>query len=112
MTKVLPQWDGVVTQVDSHNFEDEVINADKPVLVDFWSPACVPCRNLIPTVEAFAKKYKDSVKVVKVNVEENSALACKYAIGSIPNILLFKGKEVKGQIIGSFRGPKLEKLIL
>ena len=88
-----------LTSVTSENWEQEVTNSDKPVLVDFWAEWCGPCRMVGPVVEQIAQSYSDKIKVVKLNVDENQEIAMKYGIQSIPSLLIFKnGKEIKRTI--------------
>lgn len=88
--------------VNSSNFEQEVLKSEIPVLVDFWAPWCMPCRMMAPTLDALAADLAGKLKIVKVNTEEsdNQGLAIKYQIQSIPNMKLFKGGEVIGEFIG------------
>lgn len=80
-------------------FDELVLKSDKPVLVDFWAPWCGPCRMVAPVVEEIAQDYKDSVKVVKINTDENPAVATQFGIRSIPTIGIFmNGKAVDGVI--------------
>ena len=95
------------SDVTDQTFETEVIkNEETPTLVDFWAPWCGPCRMVAPIVEELAGEYEGRVKFVKVNTDENPAVSGRYGIRSIPTLLVFKGGEVKGQIVG-FR-PKSE----
>ncbi len=73
------------------NFEDEVINASKPVLVDFWAPWCGPCRMLSPVVDELAEEHSGEVYVGKVNIDEEPELATRFGVMSIPTVMLFKG---------------------
>ena len=82
------------------NFNEEVINSDKPVLVDFWATWCGPCMMIAPIVEEIAQEFAGKIKVGKVNVDEEDELASEYEIYSIPTLLLFKNGEVVGQLIG------------
>jgi thioredoxin 1 len=95
----------VVTVTDA-NFDAEVLNSDKPVLVDFWAPWCGPCVQLSPIIDEIADSKAGSVKVAKVNVDQNVQIAGKFRINSIPALLFFKGGEVRDQLVG--RVPKTE----
>lgn len=90
-----------VLEVNNDNFEQEVKNSDKPVIVDFWAEWCAPCRMMSPIVEEIAEEYGDKVKVVKVNVDGNQALAATYNVMSIPSILLFKDGRPVEHVIGA-----------
>lgn len=82
------------------NFEIEVINTDEVVLVDFWAPWCGPCGMLAPTIDELSREYAGKVKVGKVNVDEEGALASEYAVVSIPTVILFKNGKACERLVG------------
>lgn len=88
-------------QFNESNFQSEVIESDKPVLVDFWAEWCGPCKMIGPVIDQVAAEVGDTAKVGKVNVDECGSLAQKYNVRSIPLLLFFKGGEVKDQIVGA-----------
>ncbi len=85
--------------VTSDNFHDEVINSDKPVLLDFWASWCGPCRMIAPIVEEIAAERSD-IKVGKINVDEEPALATQFGVMSIPTLVVMKDGEVVNQAVG------------
>jgi thioredoxin 1 len=87
-------------EVTDATFDAEVLKADKPVLVDFWAPWCGPCRMVAPVVDELSEEYAGKVKFVKLNTDDNVRTASQYGIRSIPTLLVFKGGEPVGQIIG------------
>jgi thioredoxin 1 len=91
---------GKPKDVTDANFDQEVIQAAKPVLVDFWAPWCGPCRMVAPVVEELADEYAGKVEFAKLNTDDNPQTAVKYGIRSIPTLLVFKGGEPVGQIVG------------
>jgi thioredoxin 1 len=82
------------------SFSDDVLNADQPVLVDFWAPWCGPCRALTPTINALAEEFEGRAKVGKVNVDENPETAVEYGVRSIPTLLIIHNGEVVDQTMG------------
>jgi len=96
--------------VTSQNFEQEILKSEVPVLVDFWADWCVPCRMVAPILEEIAGEYSDKLKVTKINVDEESELASRYSIISIPTMLLFKNGEVVNQKVGAGSRKEIESI--
>ena len=92
--------------VTDNNFQAEVLEADKPVLVDFWAPWCGPCRVIAPHLEELGAE-RDDLKIVKLNVDENPQTAAGYNVMSIPTLLLFKNGAVAHQIVGALPKSRL-----
>lgn len=90
-----------VAEFNDTNFENEVLQSDQPVLVDFWAPWCGPCRMLAPTVEEVAGEYDGKVKVGKLNTDEARQAAVNYKVQSIPTLMLFKNGEVADTLMGA-----------
>jgi thioredoxin 1 len=89
-----------VSEVNDANFEQEVLQSEQPVLVDFWAAWCGPCKALAPIVDEVATEYSGRLKVMKMDVDRNSATPMRYGIRGIPALLLFKGGKVADQIVG------------
>ncbi|WP_020614081.1 thioredoxin [Sediminispirochaeta bajacaliforniensis] len=94
----------------SANFEDEVQNSAIPVLVDFWAEWCVPCKMIGPILEEIAEDFDGKIKVGKINVDQEEALAGRFNIISIPTLMVFKGGEVVNQQVGAGSRDAIEKL--
>ncbi len=100
-----------VKDVNESSFEKEVLQSDKPVLVDFWAEWCAPCRMLAPTIDAIAEQFGDTAGVVKVNVHENTSTAQRYGIKGIPTLILFNaGKEVE-RVVGATSKESISRMI-
>lgn len=95
--------------VTDSTFDTEVLQNDKPVLVDFWAPWCGPCRQVSPIIEEIASEHSEALDVVKVNTDENPRTSAAYGITSIPTLNVYKGGELVKQIIGARPKPVLER---
>jgi thioredoxin 1 len=89
-----------VIKLDESNFDREVTQGDKPVIVDFWAEWCGPCKMIAPLLDEIAHEKADAVKVAKVNVDENQSLSIKYNIRAIPALLFFKNGQLRDQVTG------------
>ena len=98
-------------EITRENFENEVLNSDKPVLIDFWASWCGPCRMLSPTISEIAEEYKDKVKVGKVNVDEEEELAAMFGVSSIPLLVVMKDGKVVNSAVGVRPKAQIVKMI-
>jgi len=100
-----------VTEVSDSSFEKDVLQSDKPVLVDFWAAWCAPCRMLAPTVDAIAEQYASNARVVKVNVDDNPSISQRYGIKGIPTLILFKGGKEEERVVGATSKDAISRMI-
>lgn len=100
-----------VFEINESNFDNEVLNSEKPVLVDFWAPWCGPCKMVSPVIEELASENGDKIKVCKINVDENKEVASKYQVMSIPAIFIFKDGEIKDQLVGYLSKEELQERV-
>ncbi|MBM2826782.1 MAG: trxA [Dehalococcoidia bacterium] len=96
-------------EVNESSFDELVLKAESPVLVDFWAPWCGPCRRVAPIVEELAEEYDGKVDFIKLNTDESPSIAVKYNVMSIPTLMVFKGGKPVGQIIGFKPKGELKK---
>jgi thioredoxin 1 len=100
-----------VGKVSDADFENEVLKAQGPVVVDFWAEWCGPCRMIAPALDEIAGAMGDKVKIVKLNVDENPQTASKYGVMSIPTLMIFKGGEMASRQVGAAPKQKLQQWI-
>ncbi len=99
---------GTVSEVNDNNFQAEVLEADVPVLVDFWAPWCGPCRMVAPVVEEIANERAGNLKVVKLNIDENQNTAVNYDVMSIPTLIVFNHGQPVKKVVGAYPKRRLE----
>ncbi len=96
-----------ILHVTDESFEPEVLQADKPVLVDYWAEWCGPCKSIAPILEDVAKEYGGRLKIAKINVDENQATPAKFGIRGIPTLMLFKNGNVEATRVGALTKSQL-----
>ena len=101
----------MIEEINDNNFKVEVLEADLPVLVDFWASWCGPCKRIAPLIEGIAEEYNGRLKVCKLNVDDNPLTPPNHEIMSIPTLIIFKGGETRERIIGLISKPELETKI-
>lgn len=100
-----------VVVLNKDNFEQEVINSDKPVIIDYWASWCGPCRMVAPIMEDLSEEYDGKAKICKVNVDEENDLAMKFRIMSIPTIMLYKNGQMVERVVGARSKEEFKKLL-
>jgi thioredoxin 1 len=98
-------------ELNEAEFEDLVLQSEKPVLVDFWAPWCAPCRAMTPAVEAVAQKWGQDATVVKINVDDNPSVSARYNIRGIPTVILFRDGKEANRIVGLASQEQLSQLV-
>lgn len=101
----------MVIDVTQESFQEDVLNADRPVLVDFWADWCMPCKMIEPVLEELAEELSDSLTVARINVDQQSSLAAQHNVVSIPAVLLFKDGKVVNQQIGAAPKETFRQLV-
>ncbi len=101
---------GKIINVTDQDFNDQVLQSDTPVVVDFWAPWCGPCRAIAPVLEELADEYDGQVTVAKVNVDDNPGTPGQYGVRGIPMLIMFKNGEAVDQIVGAVPKPQLKQL--
>ncbi|AEP10798.1 MULTISPECIES: thioredoxin [Chloracidobacterium] len=102
---------GNVIEITDSNFEREVLQSDRPVLVDFWAAWCAPCRMLAPTVEALANDYAGRVRVGKLNVDENNQTSARFGIRGIPTLIVFKNGQEQERLTGAHPKDTIARML-
>ena len=100
-----------IVEVTDANFDADVLQSDKPVLIDFWATWCGPCRAIAPIVDELATEYEGKVKVGKMDVDRNSSTPMRYGVRGIPTLLVFKDGQVKEQIVGYVPKEQIQKAL-
>tara|TARA_B100001142_G_C14295497_1_gene640678 strand:- start:306 stop:626 length:321 start_codon:yes stop_codon:yes gene_type:complete len=100
-----------IVQVSDSDFDEKVINAEGPVLVDFWAEWCGPCRQIAPALEELSKEMSDSITIVKVDVDSNPSTPAKYGVRSIPTLIIFNAGDVASMKVGALPKSKLKEWI-
>lgn len=100
-----------IVHVSDDTFSDEVLNADGPVLIDYWAEWCGPCKMIAPILDELAAEYGDKLKIAKLNIDENPATPPKYGIRGIPTLMLFKGGNVEATKVGAVSKSQLSEFI-
>ena len=102
---------GSVLEVNDANFEQSVLKSEQPVLVDFWATWCGPCKAIAPIVDEVATSYSGKAKVYKMDVDKNNSTPMRYGVRGIPTLLIFKGGQVREQLVGYYPKETIQKAL-
>lgn len=100
-----------IVHTSDENFETDVLNSDRPVLLDFWAEWCGPCKMIAPILDQIADEFQDKVRVAKLNIDQNPATPPRFGIRSIPTLMLFKDGMVEGQKVGAVSKAQLTEFV-
>ncbi len=100
-----------IVEVSDQSFEAEVLQSDKPTIIDFWAEWCAPCRAIAPIIQELAEQYGDQVKIVKMDIDSNPSTPGKYGVRAIPTVLAFKDGQVAQQLQGARPKADFEEMI-
>ena len=100
-----------ITHITDSSFEQDVLNSDQPVLVDYWAEWCGPCKSITPVLDEIASEYAGKLKIAKLNIDENPGTPPKYGVRGIPTLMIFKGGEVQATNVGALSKSQLTAFI-
>ncbi len=107
----IPGMSNQIIHVTDGSFEQQVLSSSRPVMVDYWAEWCGPCRMIAPILEEIAGEYADKLTVAKINIDENQAVAARYAVRGIPTLMIFKDGAVAGTKVGALSKSQLSAFI-